>query len=57
VSEAHFGVSTSSVESSWLKDFYKVIKAYSGNTIERIYITGVTPITIDAVTSGTICQG
>jgi hypothetical protein len=52
VSEAHFGVSTSSVESSWLKDFYKVIKSYSGEVIERIYITGVTPITIDAVTSG-----
>jgi hypothetical protein len=37
---------------SWLKNFFKVAKEYSGTVFNRIYVTGVTPITIDSVSSG-----
>ncbi|MDR1766018.1 MAG: ATP-binding protein [Lachnospiraceae bacterium] len=36
----------------FVRSFYEVFKSYSGSVIDRIYITGVTPITLDALTSG-----
>ncbi|MDR1699949.1 MAG: AAA family ATPase, partial [Lachnoclostridium sp.] len=36
----------------FVRNFYEVFKVFAGNTIERIFITGVTPITLDSLTSG-----
>jgi len=36
----------------FLRKFYEVFKAYAGNTVEKIFITGVTPITLDSLTNG-----
>lgn len=36
----------------FLKNFYTVIKKYAGKVFDRIYITGVTPISLDSMTSG-----
>jgi len=36
----------------FLRKFYEVFKAYAGNTVDKIFITGVTPITLDSLTSG-----
>ncbi|MDR1800754.1 MAG: ATP-binding protein [Lachnospiraceae bacterium] len=39
-------------KSGFVRSFYEVFKEFSGNLIERVYITGVTPITLDALASG-----
>ncbi len=36
----------------FLKAFYARVKKYSGKVFDRIYITGVTPISLDSMTSG-----
>jgi hypothetical protein len=36
----------------FVRTFYEVFKMFAGNTIERFFITGVTPITLDSLTSG-----
>jgi len=36
----------------FVRKFYEVFKIYTGNVIERIFITGVTTITLDSLTSG-----
>lgn len=36
----------------FVRKFYEVFKFYSRDIIERIFITGVTPITMDSLTSG-----
>jgi len=36
----------------FVRKFYEVFKSYSGSVIGRIFITGVTPITLDSLTSG-----
>lgn len=36
----------------FVRSFYEVFKTYSGTVIGRIFITGVTPITLDSLTSG-----
>jgi hypothetical protein len=36
----------------FVRVFYEVFKKYAGNVIDRIFITGVTPITLDSLTSG-----
>lgn len=36
----------------FLKNFYAVIKVNAGRIFKRIYITGVTPISLDSMTSG-----
>ena len=39
--------------SGWVRKFYEVIKTASGDGIvDRIFITGVSPITLDSLTSG-----
>jgi len=39
-------------KSGFVRSFYEVFKEFSGTLIERVYITGVTPITLDALASG-----
>jgi hypothetical protein len=36
----------------FVRNFYEVLKNASGETIKRMFITGVTPITLDSLTSG-----
>lgn len=47
---AHFNHITS--RDGFVRIFYEVFKMYAGNIIDRIFITGVTPITLDSLTSG-----
>ncbi|MDR1766579.1 MAG: AAA family ATPase, partial [Lachnospiraceae bacterium] len=39
-------------KSGFVRTVYEVFKEYSGNILDRVYITGVTPITLDALASG-----
>jgi hypothetical protein len=40
-------------ENGYVRTFYEVIKIYTGNgLVERIFITGVSPVTVDSLTSG-----
>jgi hypothetical protein len=39
-------------KAGFVRAFYEVFKEFAGNLIERVYITGVTPITLDALASG-----
>ncbi|MDR1764720.1 MAG: AAA family ATPase [Lachnospiraceae bacterium] len=39
-------------KSGFVRSFYEVFKEFSGDVVERVYITGVTPITLDALASG-----
>jgi hypothetical protein len=39
-------------KSGFVRTFYEVFKEHSGNILDRVYITGVTPITLDALASG-----
>jgi hypothetical protein len=36
----------------FVRTWYEVLKRVSGTTVERIFITGVSPITLDSLTSG-----
>lgn len=36
----------------FLREFLKTVKIYTGSVIERMYITGVSPVTMDDLTSG-----
>ena len=37
---------------SQVRDFYETLKANSGNAIDKMFITGITPIMLDDLTSG-----
>jgi len=39
-------------ENGFVRKFYEVLKSASKSVIDRIFITGVTPITLDSLTSG-----
>jgi len=39
-------------ESGFVRSFYEVFKEFAGTVIGRVYITGVTPITLDSLASG-----
>ena len=39
-------------KNGFIRKFYEVIKEASGPIVERIFITGVSPITLDSLTSG-----
>ncbi|MEN9610567.1 MAG: hypothetical protein RLZZ628_1381 [Bacteroidota bacterium] len=40
-------------ENGYVRKFYEVLKMYTGNgLVERIFITGVSPVTVDSLTSG-----
>ena len=38
--------------SGFFRSFLKVVKDYSSSVIERIFLTGVSPVTMDDLTSG-----
>lgn len=47
----HFKTSVS--QNGWVRKFYEIIKDATGNgTLHRIFITGVSPLTLDSMTSG-----
>lgn len=39
-------------KNGFVRSFYEVFKTYAGTVIGRMFITGVTPITLDSLTSG-----
>lgn len=40
-------------QNGWVRKFYEVIKQYMGDgTVDRFFATGVTPVTLDSMTSG-----
>ena len=46
-------VTTTSYATGYVRSFYESIKTATGNgTVERIFITGVSPVTLDSLTSG-----
>jgi hypothetical protein len=40
------------MERGFVRKFYEVIKSATMNIVDRVFITGVTPITLDSLTSG-----